>query len=458
MDKFSYKKVLLKTGGTPKNKFVLVETNNVTDEVFVYNDQPNNSVNNIDQLTKGAPIGKWTVNSTDNPTAGEFIPFTGEVVPGTTKTFTELIDTENNNKTLIQNTGQLIDTLSEESKEGPVFSNYPGTTTTKNVDNSELLGNAFAATASAEANARQRFSPPTSQLSGSYGALRSYRYPLTLQPLTSDIVQFQIVKYKPLFNGLVSDTGEIKAAELANSIGTTNRGQTETIGSIALAIQPPVSDANTVNWTESGVNALQLGLAATSLGFIRDGVQGAGDVLRAIGGRIGADSDAVSGALSTYFAQLATQSSGLLTRLTGSILNPNLETLFQGPRTRGFTYTFFFTPRDEDESIMVRSIIRAFKEAMAVKRSTGNLFLSTPYVFNIKYLYQGEAGQDHPYIGKVKGPCALKSCTTDYTPQGNYMTYSGGSMVQYKLELQFQELDPVYADDYLTLGENSIGY
>ena len=41
--------------------------------VFVYNDQPNNSVNNIDQLTKGAPIGKWTVNSTDNPTAGEFI-------------------------------------------------------------------------------------------------------------------------------------------------------------------------------------------------------------------------------------------------------------------------------------------------------------------------------------------------------------------------------------------------
>ena len=455
MDKFSYKKVLLKTGGTPKNKYVLVETNSTTGDIFVYNDQPNNSVNNINQLTKGAPIGKWTVNSTDNPTAGEFTSFTGEVVPGTTKTFAELIDTENNNKTLIQNTTQQINSLPEESKETGAVATFPGTT---NVDNSELLGNAFAATASAEANARQRFSPPTSQLSGSYGALRSYRYPLTLQPLTSDIVQFQIVKYKPLFNGLVSDTGEIKAAELANSIGTTNRGQTETIGSIALAIQPPVSDANTVNWTESGVNALQLGLAATSLGFIRDGVQGAGDVLRAIGGRIGADSDAVSGALSTYFAQLATQSSGLLTRLTGSILNPNLETLFQGPRTRGFTYTFFFTPRDEDESIMVRSIIRAFKEAMAVKRSTGNLFLSAPYVFNIKYLYQGEAGQDHPYIGKVKGPCALKSCTTDYTPQGNYMTYSGGSMVQYKLELQFQELDPVYADDYLTLGENSIGY
>ena len=453
MDKFSYKKVLLKTGGTPKNKYVLVETNNVTDEIFVYNDQPNNSVNNIDQLTKGAPIGKWIVNSTDNPTAGEFTSFTGEVVPGTTKTFAELIDTENNNKTLIQNTTQQINSLPEESKKTGAVATFPGTT------NKEITEQVLSEISTAQANARQRFSPPTSQLSGSYGALRSYRYPLTLQPLTSDIVQFQIVKYTPLFNGLVSDTGEIKATELANSITTANRGQTETIGSIALAIQPPITDANTVNWTEQGANPVQLGLAATSLGFIRDGVNGAGDVLRSIGQRLGGDQTAVSNALSTYFAQLASGlQGGLLTRLTGSILNPNLETLFQGPRTRGFTYTFFFTPRDEDESIMVRGIIRAFKEAMAVKRSTGNLFLSAPYVFNIKYLYQGEAGQDHPYIGKVKGPCALKSCTTDYTPQGNYMTYSGGSMVQYKLELQFQELDPVYADDYLTLGENSIGY
>ena len=453
MDKFSYKKVLLKTGGTPKNKYVLVETNSTTGDIFVYNDQPNNSVNNINQLTKGAPIGKWTVNSTDNPTAGEFTSFTGEVVPGTTKTFAELIDTENNNKTLIQNTTQQINSLPEESKKTGAVATFPGTT------NKEITEQVLSEISTAQANARQRFSPPTSQLSGSYGALRSYRYPLTLQPLTSDIVQFQIVKYTPLFNGLVSDTGEIKATELANSITTANRGQTETIGSIALAIQPPITDANTVNWTEQGANPVQLGLAATSLGFIRDGVNGAGDVLRSIGQRLGGDQTAVSNALSTYFAQLASGlQGGLLTRLTGSILNPNLETLFQGPRTRGFTYTFFFTPRDEDESIMVRGIIRAFKEAMAVKRSTGNLFLSAPYVFNIKYLYQGEAGQDHPYIGKVKGPCALKSCTTDYTPQGNYMTYSGGSMVQYKLELQFQELDPVYADDYLTLGENSIGY
>ena len=43
------------------------------------------------------------------------------------------------------------------------------------------------------------------------------------------------------------------------------------------------------------------------------------------------------------------------------------------------------------------------------------------------------------------------------------MTYEGGddggSMVKYTITLVFQELDPVYADDYVALGNNDIiGY
>ena len=175
-------------------------------------------------------------------------------------------------------------------------------------------------------------------------------------------------------------------------------------------------------------------------------------------------------ALANYFAQKASQTSNLLSRLTGSVLNPNLETLFEGPRTRSFNYQFQFTPRDEDEAIMVRRIIRTFKEAMAVKRTQSLGFLKAPYVFNIRYLYKSiqedcrdDKGTDHPYIGRVKGPCALKDMQTDYTPEGSYMTYEGGedggSMVKYTVTMVFQELDPIYADDYVALGnENVIGY
>ena len=55
----------------------------------------------------------------------------------------------------------------------------------------------------------------------------------------------------------------------------------------------------------------------------------------------------------------------------------------------------------------------------------------------------------HPSIGRIK-QCALLSCQVDYTPNNNYMTYSDSSrsMVSYSLNLQFNELDPLYESDY----------
>ena len=36
---------------------------------------------------------------------------------------------------------------------------------------------------------------------------------------------------------------------------------------------------------------------------------------------------------------------GLLSRATGTVLNPNLELLFQGPQLRPFTFQFRLSPR-----------------------------------------------------------------------------------------------------------------
>ena len=295
----------------------------------------------------------------------------------------------------------------------------------------------------------------------SFGVMR---YPKELPPNVSDLVQFQIVEYKTLAQSSRqgSNTAEVQTPTAADVVSPVIRRLSQDIkGTINLAIQPPVSDTNGVNWTDTGINLVQLGLAAGSLGFIQDGTAGAEDAVGEVLARGRGDGESIRKALSTFFAEKASQTSGLLSRLTGSVLNPNLETLFEGPRTRSFNYQFQFTPRDEDEAKEVRKIIRSFKEAMAVKRTASLSFLKAPYVFNIRYLYK--EGQDHPYIGRVKGPCALKDMQTDYTPEGSYMTYEGGddggSMVKYTITLVFQELDPVYADDYVALGnENVIGY
>ena len=94
---------------------------------------------------------------------------------------------------------------------------------------------------------------------------------------------------------------------------------------------------------------------------------------------------------------------------------------------------------------------------MAVQRESTGLFLKAPYVFGIQY-QKGVSDQDHPSIGKIKD-CALQSCVVDYTPLGSYMTFNDekATMVSYNISLQFQEIIPIYWDEYLD-NQNDIGF
>ena len=73
---------------------------------------------------------------------------------------------------------------------------------------------------------------------------------------------------------------------------------------------------------------------------------------------------------------------------------------------------------------------------------------------------------DHPSINRIN-TCALLAAAVDYTPDGSYMTYDDPrrTMTSYGITLQFNELDPIYEDDYDELGftnstntANEIGY
>jgi hypothetical protein len=129
----------------------------------------------------------------------------------------------------------------------------------------------------------------------------------------------------------------------------------------------------------------------------------------------------------------------------GSVLNPNLELLFTGPQLRPFEFSFKLSAREQDEANNIRQIINFFKKNMSVKKSTDGIFLRSPNTFFIEYMYKGQPG--HKGINKIK-ECALMNCSVDYTPLGTYMTYEDGTMVSYTLSLQFQELVPIYEEDY----------
>lgn len=275
-------------------------------------------------------------------------------------------------------------------------------------------------------------------------------YPTSIGETGQDYIQFDVIKYN---TRSLSEKNHFTF----NKRYDNRRVQTALI-SIILPIQPNVSDANMVSWNQDVISAVELGLtgisasaaAGTSVDSIVNGIMAKISSLDTEG----KFSESVKEALKMFFSRKAANPTGesdkFMSRILGSIINPNMELIFNAPQLRPFNFNFQLTPRSENEGEKVKNIIRIFKEASAVRRGIGDLFLKAPYVFQLGYkTYQDGKYILHPSINKFK-ICALQNVSVDYTPTGMYSTYDDqfGTMTAYNLSLQFSEIEPIFADDY----------
>lgn len=274
------------------------------------------------------------------------------------------------------------------------------------------------------------------------------RYPLNKDRKKFDFLQVTAKKYKP--NSFAGADGMVQDAEDRNMAS---------VGSVYLPMQPGLAESNNVNWGGETLNALEAAAANIAGSTIKGASEGLGpafeglmsgskDALNTIFGEGGIN----SGDVAAYFAQQAT-GKNVFTRTTGKIMNPNLELLFSGPNLRTFNYNYQFTPREDREAKEIRSIIKFFKKNMAPIRK-GKLFLESPNVFKLKYIFKN--GGQHPFLNKIK-LCALQSFNVQYTPDGSYMTYDDGSMTSYTASMTFQELNPIYSDE-IEMSSNDMGF
>ena len=276
-------------------------------------------------------------------------------------------------------------------------------------------------------------------------------YPLSLRDSKQDKIQFNMIEYVPgeIGQGQLG-INRTNAANVGSEAGSESKSD-KTIGRVFLPIPSGISDTTGAGWGEDRMNAAQLATAGAALGFIEKGGSGLVGSIEDTLNSVSAYSDDVKKAIATQVAGSATGTGpGLLTRTTGAVLNPNLELLFQGPTLRPFDFVFKLSARSQKESDAIIKIIRFFKQGMAPIRSESNLFLKSPHTFKIRYLHDNK---DHPFLNKFK-ICALKSLTVNYTPDGNYATFRDGKMVSYELSMSFQELDPIFNDDYTKLDDN----
>jgi hypothetical protein len=336
----------------------------------------------------------------------------------------------------------LLGGLTAAKKVDPTLPNTGGTTTNPNtpVDQTSAAAGGPAESGKAAGG--------TKTGAGSFG---DFVYPEGIRNSKQDVIKFTMLEYKPSGTGATQSAGQ-SDRKTKNGIPVDRT----ILGSVVLPIPNNISDTNSMDWGSNSMNALEAALAAAAFtgitGGIGKGVQSFGKSMEAFVGE-----DKSGKAIGAAFAGAAVggNSAAILSRAEGAVINPNLELLFNGPQLRPFNFTFKLAAREKRESEQIINILNFFKRGSSAIKTESNLFLKAPHTFSIQYLHMGQGGKDHPYIGRIK-ECALQSVTTSYTPEGQYATFSDGVMVSYQLTMQFQELEPIFNNDYA--GIDGIGY
>ena len=225
-------------------------------------------------------------------------------------------------------------------------------------------------------------------------------------------------------------------------------------GSVTLPIPGGIQDENSVQFdgetfnlgqaTSAGAILNPTGAASAIGEFLNNAITKSPDELQKI--LTSPDAENIVAALRLGLAQSFT-GGNLLSRFGGGVLNPNMELLFQAPKLRSFKFSFTMSARSRTEATQIKKIIRFFKQGMSVKKSNNNIFVVSPNIFTINY--KTGDGREHPSIGRIK-QCALLNLNTTYGNGNTYMTYDDPdrTMTQYKIDLTFQELEPITEDDY----------
>jgi hypothetical protein len=278
------------------------------------------------------------------------------------------------------------------------------------------------------------------------------KYPEDLKSDRQDCIKFTIIQYNPVTLS-PSNTSQRNVGFIEDE-SKTNRS---ILGSITLPIPGNITDRNGADWSKSDISVINQTIADASNSFLIGGAEAGKNAAEKGVKSIANDKNILTAVIAAKVTEGTLGSSAnVLARQYGAVPNPNAELLFNGPSLRGFSFTFKMSPRGPKEAKDVRTIIRYFKQAMSVKRTESVLLLKSPHTFAISYLTGKDA---HPYLNKFK-ECALTSCSVNYTPYGSYMTYGKKkndnrtpdidthSMVAYELTLGFQELEPVFDDDY----------
>jgi len=249
------------------------------------------------------------------------------------------------------------------------------------------------------------------------------RYPIKNIGTQDDYFKIQVIEYKAPGLNLTGGFALRTTEEALNQSGSIRNS----LATIILPMPANIQDNSAADWTTGTMNPLvAAATAAGSSAVLADNIGASllesvkrlgvniGDAVQSGEGQTNLSAGAAAAAAQALLGQGDINQT--ISRAGGQVFNSNVELLFNGVTMRpAFQFSFDLVPRSEEESMMIKKIIRIFKVNMTPQKGKpnvagGGLFIKAPNVFKLEYM---SGRNQHPFLHRFK-PCALTQMSVNY--------------------------------------------
>ena len=308
-----------------------------------------------------------------------------------------------------------------------------------------------------------------------YGSDNVLRYPGGQDiGASTDYVLFQFKRYAPPFKNRpkVSNSDLSKKIEdlsaWAKGSYDYNQGDEykdanhENFPTIAMYMPEDVSTGFRGNWGGKAFSTIGANLLAAA------GQEGLDKKLQGLVGGLGEAAEKSGGMLAAAALRKSIQSitgdtlsnDDVFGSISGAIMNPNTELLFQSVDMRNFMLKFKLVPRNDTESLTINRIVKTFKACTLPMRDPGKVFgfnskgdnsgvisgfIGVPHLCRVSFMRGAEVHNVLPIYKML----AVTQVDVNYTPDGAYATYGDGQPVAIELAINFQETKINFAEEVL---------
>ena len=311
----------------------------------------------------------------------------------------------------------------------------------------------------------------------------------------SDYVLFEFKKYNPPFQkrtqkafdaagsrwsanftgfdtkGLNLNTEEKLGQYLGQEIDYNQSGQYEDAGKgfepIVMYMPEDISTGFRGNWGGKAFSTTGAGILTAA------GEQGLKNKFGGGFGVISGSAERALGLASAKIIQKAVKKAGgdqlsnndIFGSISGAILNPNTELLYQSVDMRNFMLKFKLVPRNQDDSDAINKIVRTFKACTLPHRDPGQVmgfndpgkelnkgvvagFIGIPNLCKVSFMRGAKESEILPRYKML----AVTQVDVNYTPDGAYATYNDtkAQPVAIELSINFQETKINFAEEVLS--------